>query len=283
MNIGKAKYDNIEIPENLNTVLNEAIRKAKKERRARLRWVSSVAAVLCLLFLSANITPVYSYASQIPVIGSVVQILHIGTGGERTDGAQVGVEAGGESVQIRFENNSEQLDSVPVYNVSYLQAPNRMVLTLHGVRGMDFDSIRQSLLDTQAVQDVYRCMIGDDSSLGFVVVLNSGYTYEITEYENPASLSVKFFQEEQAQPEQTIYYLRSQAVSYGEELGMMSEQFFQWEATQLKTQEGDYILTIGQYATEEEAEAALQELEKEYGGETGLYVASGLQNEIPQN
>lgn len=283
MNIGKVKYDNIEIPENLNTVLNEAIRKAKKERRARLRWVSSVAAVLCLLFLSANITPVYSYASQIPVIGSVVQILHIGTGGERTDGAQVGVEAGGESVQIHFENNSEQLDSVPVYNVSYLQAPNRMVLTLHGVRGMDFDSIRQSLLDTQAVQDVYRCMIGDDSSLGFVVVLNSGYTYEITEYENPASLSVKFFQEEQAQPEQTIYYLRSQAVSYGEELGMMSEQFFQWEATQLKTQEGDYILTIGQYATEEEAEAALQELEKEYGGETGLYVASGLQNEIPQN
>ena len=31
MNIGKEKYDNIEIPENLNTVLNEAIRKAKKE------------------------------------------------------------------------------------------------------------------------------------------------------------------------------------------------------------------------------------------------------------
>lgn len=283
MNIGKEKYDNIVIPENLNTVLNEAIRKAKKERRVRLRWISSVAAMLCLLFLGANITPVYSYASQIPVIGSVVQILHIGTGGEQTDGVQVGAEAAGESVQIQFESSSGQLNSAPVYDVSYLQAPNRLVMTLHGVRSIDFDSIRQSLLDTQAVQDAYRCMIGDDSSFGFVVVLNSGYTYEITEYENPASLSVEFRQEEQAQPEQTIYYLRSQAVAYGEELGMLNEQFFQWEATQLKTQQGDYILTIGQYAAEEEAEAALQELEQEFGGETGLYVASGMQNEIPQN
>ena len=283
MNIGKEKYDNFEIPENLNTVLNEAIRKAKKERRVRLRWISSVAAMLCLLFLGANITPVYSYASQIPVIGSVVQILHIGTGGERTDGVQAAAEAEGESVQIRFESSSEQLNSALVYDVSYLQAPNRFVMNLHGVRSIDFDSIRQSLLDTQAVQDVYRCMIGDDSSFGFVVVLNSGYTYEITEYENPASLSVEFRQEEQAQPEQTIYYLRSQTVAYGEELGMLNEQFFRWEATQLKTQEGDYIVTIGQYATQEEAEAALQELEQEFGGETGLYVASGLQNEIPQN
>lgn len=108
MNIGKEQYDNIPIPAQLDQVILEAIDKAAQEnRRIRLRrWIASAAAVFCILFLSANITPIYAYASQIPVIGSVVRVLHIGTGGERTDGAYADTQTEGETVQFHFERKT---------------------------------------------------------------------------------------------------------------------------------------------------------------------------------
>lgn len=284
MNIGKERYDNIEIPAQLDQVILDAVDRAKRENRLLKlrRWAASAAAVFCVLFLSANITPIYAYASQIPVIGSVVRVLHIGSGGERTDGAHAGAQTDGETVQFHFESKSQQLDSAPVYTISHLLAPNRIILTLHGVRSIDYEGIRESLLKTEAVQDVYRSMIGDDSMFGFVIVLNGGYTYEVTEYENPASLSLRFYAEDDGQPERIVYYLRSQAVAYGEELGMLNEQFYCDGATQLQTQKGEYIITIGQYDTQEEAESELKALNEKSGGETGLYVASGKADEIPE-
>ena len=60
-----------------------------------------------------------------------------------------------------------------------------------------------------------RAMIGYDSAFGFVIVLNSGYTYEITEHADPASLSVRFYSDPAYQPEQTVYYLRSEGRTAG--------------------------------------------------------------------
>ncbi len=284
MNIGKVQYDNIPIPAQLDQVILEATHKAAREYRLiRLRrWAAGVAAVFCILFLSANITPIYTYASQIPVIGSVVRVLHIGTGGERTDGAYADAQTEGETVQFHFESRSQELDAVPVYSVTHLLAPNRIVLTLHGVRRIDYQNIRESLLATDAVQDVYRPMIGDDSMFGFIIVLNSGYTYEVTEFADPASLSLRFYAEAEEQPERRVYYLRSEAVPFGETLGLMCERFYKDGATQLQTRQGDYIITIGQYDTQEEAQAALKALEEKYGGDTGLYVASGKTDEVPE-
>lgn len=282
MNIGKEQYDNIPIPAQLEQVIGEAIHRADREKRlVRLRrWIVSAAAVFCILFLGSNITPIYAYASQLPVIGSVVRVLHIGTGGERTDGAHADARAEGETVRFHFESRSQELDAVPVYSVTHLLAPSRIVLTLHGVRQIDYQAIRESLLATEAVRDVYRPMIGDDSMFGFVIVLNSGYAYEVTEFANPASLSLRFYAE--AQPERTVYYLRSEAVPFGEALGLMCERFRAEGATQLQTRQGEYIITIGQFDTREEAEAAREALEAKYGGETGLYVASGKTDEIPE-
>lgn len=134
------------------------------------------------------------------------------------------------------------------------------------------------LLAMEAVQDVYRTMIGDDSMCGFIIVLNSGYTYEITEHADPASLAVRFYRDPEYQPEQTVYYLRSEAMPYGEGLGLLAEQYGD-EAAQLQTQSGEYIITVGQYETS--AEAALQALEEAAGSDSGLFVAGGLADEIP--
>ena len=190
MNVGKKHYEQIPIPEELDRVVWDSMGKAAREARARhlRRWAVSAAAVFCAAFLCANVGPLYAYASRLPVIGAVVQVLHVGGGGERTDGAHAAAEAAGETVEFHFESRSGELDTAPVYTVSHLLAPNRMNLTLHGVRSIDYEAIRESLLATEAVRDVYRAMIGDDSMYGFVIVLNSGYTYEITEHADPASL-----------------------------------------------------------------------------------------------
>ena len=107
MNIGKAQYDAIPIPKELDRVIGEAISQTEREVRAqtRRRWLVSAAAVLCAVFLNANITPDYAYAS-------------------------------------------------------HLLIPNRLILTLYGVRTIDYGVIEQSLLSTEAVQShvwVYPC------------------------------------------------------------------------------------------------------------------------------
>ena len=284
MNIGKAQYDAIPIPTDLDQIIWDAISRAEREAWTRTlrRWLVSAAAVFCVAFLSANITPVYAYASRLAVIGAVVRVLHIGSGGEITDGAHTGASAEGETVQFHFESASEELDAAPVYTVSHLLAPNRIILALHGVRTIDYEAISESLLSTEAVQSVSRAMIGDDSMFGFIIVLNGGWTYEITEYANPASLSVRFYPDEAYQPEREVYYLRSEAVPFGEELGIMNEIYWTSGATQLRTRSGGYIITIGQYDTLDEANAALKVLEEQSGGDTGLFVSSGLAGEIPE-
>lgn len=283
-NKGKEKYEQIKIPAELDQVIWSSMKRAEREKqRATARkWIAAAAAVFCLCFAGANIAPIYAYASDLPVIGTIVRVLHIGTGGARTDGAHITANKQGEIVDFRFESNTGELDAVPVYTAIQERAPNRLVLTLHGVRTMDAAAILNSLLETDAVQDAYLGILGDDSAYEFVIVLNTGYNYEITEYENPSSLAVHFYPNEADGPEQTVYYLRTAAMPYGEELGLTAEQFYPHHATQLKTKSGEYIVVVGLYATEDEAAAALKTLETEVGGETGLFIASGTADAVPE-
>ena len=66
-----------------------------------------------MLFACANIMPIYTYAAQIPILGSIVQVLQIGSGGELTDGAQGKVEDRGEGVLLSFEGASGELSAAP--------------------------------------------------------------------------------------------------------------------------------------------------------------------------
>ena len=126
----------------------------------------------------------------------------------------------------------------------------------------------------------YRMMIPDDSAFGVVVVLNEGWSCEVSEYTDPGGLMLDFSQSED--PDGTVYYLRSEAMAYGEEPGLLCETFHTEGATQLKTKSGEYLVTLGQYESQEEAEAALQQLNARYGDQ-GLFVASGEAGEIPEN
>ncbi|MDY5100851.1 MAG: hypothetical protein SPE74_05515, partial [Oscillospiraceae bacterium] len=80
----------------------------------------AAAASFCLLFLCANVAPLYARASRMPVLGPVVRVLRVGSGGERTDGVHAATRAEGETVYLRFELGSEETDAAPVYTVSHL-------------------------------------------------------------------------------------------------------------------------------------------------------------------
>jgi hypothetical protein len=284
-NAGKLRYDAIPIPETLDSVICEAVKKGARRTAGviTMRWLSAAAAAFAIFFACANIAPVYAFAQDIPVIGQIVRVLRVGSGGEITDGARASSEVSdGGTVDIVFSGGDAGNASAPVYTVTHEYAPNRFDLTLSGARGMDYGTIESDLRASAAVRDVYQMMIGDDSMLGIVVVMNSGYDYEITEHANPASLSVRFFRAEDYDASKTVWYLRSDAVEYGEELMMLSDMYYSEGATQVRTAGGGYIIAAGQYETEDEAKAALAGIRKNFGDECGLYVSSGTADEVPE-
>lgn len=161
-------------------------------------------------------------------------------------------------------------------------APNRLMIGLDGVRDIDFDSLSESLLETSAVQDAYRMMVLDDSRFGVVIVLNPGWSCEVSEYTDPGALMLSFKEDAGAEEEGAVYYLRTEAMPYTEELGLLCEEYHAESPTQLNTLGGEYIVTLGQYGSESEALEALDALNSKYG-DHGLFVASGAENEIPEN
>ena len=276
MNVGKLKYDGVEIPAGLDEAIERGLRRGERKRRVRglSRLAAGTAAALCLMFGAANIAPVYAFAEDIPVLGDIVRVFRVGSGGEVTDGVELGADSHGRDVELNFTNGGETA-SAPHYTVRQLSAPRRLVITLSGVRGMDFEALSAELLASGAVEDVYRSMVLDDSRVEINVVLAEGWGCELSEYDNPGSLLLSFTSEE---PEGgTVYYLRTEAMPRSEELGLLCEEYHSLGATQVKTAAGGYIVAIGEYASAGEAAAALEAL-----GESPFRVASGDKNEVPE-
>ena len=117
---------------------------------------------------------------------------------------------------------------------------------------------------------------------GVVIVLNPGWSCEVSEYTDPGALMLSFKEDAGAEEEGAVYYLRTEAMPYTEELGLLCEEYHAESPTQLKTLGGEYIVTLGQYGSESEALEALDALNSKYG-DHGLFVASGAENEIPEN
>ena len=95
-------------------------------------------------------------------------------------------------------------------------AHKRLMRGLVGVRDIDCDSLSESLLETSAVQDAYRMMVLDDSRFGVVIVLNPGWSCEVSEYTDAGALMLSFEEDAGAEEEGAVYYLRTEAMPYTE-------------------------------------------------------------------
>lgn len=277
------RYQDIPIPDALGDVIDRAAARAKHQRRRRplVRTGICAAAALCVLTVTAN-SPLAAQAVHIPVLGTVVQMLHIGSGGVQTDGLAVHAAGEGSKADILFTETEGSADFAPSYTAKTYRAPGRVVLSLGGVRLADRQAVCDTLTQTEGVRDAYFAMVLDDSAMQLVIELEPGYTYEITERAEPAGLTFTFTKDDTQTDFAPVYYLRTEAMPYGESLGIAAERFWGKETTQVRTEEGNYIVTVGEYQSESEAQSALDALNAELG-ETGLTIASSLPDERPHD
>lgn len=73
----KQHYMEIPIPAELDFIVNQAIAKHRtKKSKARLRWMSAVAAAAILLVAGLNTSPVFAHSlSEVPVVGKIMKVL----------------------------------------------------------------------------------------------------------------------------------------------------------------------------------------------------------------
>ncbi|WP_211746182.1 hypothetical protein [Paenibacillus sp. Marseille-Q4541] len=280
--MGKDRYDNIEIPNQLEEVIKQSQKRAAAHKSSlrMKRYTSMIAA--CIAFLIAvNIPSVAVALSKLPIVGSIVQVFQFGEGGERTDGIRVETEAVENKLNIHFGQEGESVATVPAYTVDHRDAPNRLIFTFNGIRNFNYDKMEKDLLALPLVKDVYQNIILDDSAMRFVVELKEGAKHSVTEFKDPGYIELKLTSDGQAVTPREVFYIRSEEMEQGESLAILEEIYLEDDLSFIKTANGKFIGVIGGYNTIEEAESKFKEIsEREsYTGE--LHVDSWMSNERP--
>ncbi|MFH0070814.1 hypothetical protein, partial [Peribacillus sp. NPDC056705] len=275
-------YEQIDIPTRLASVIDAAQRKAAVRKRIRrvLRYSSVIAAGIAFLFV-VNIPSVANALSKVPVVGSIVQVLQFGGGGERTDGVTVGTEAVEDVFKIHFAQAGESVSSVPAYTIDHREAPNRLIFTFNGVRNFDYDTLKQQLLDLPLVKDVYENVILDDSAMRFVIELKDGVKHAVSEFREPGYLELKLTSTGEAITPREVFYIRSEAMPQGEALAILEEIYLEDDVTFIKTASDHFIAIIGGYESREEAEVKLREISARDSYSDDLHIDSWMSNERP--
>lgn len=270
-------YNQIQIPNELNTAVKQAIMCGKLERKKRqhknkmiLNMCSSIVIALVLLTSIVNISPTFAESfKSIPIVGQLVDILQFvdgnAVGGTIVDGTDVDEltlvdEESSDSIIIHFAKDGEDQDIAGAYEISYHEKPFTLTFSISGARMLsaekDFDSIRES----KYVKDVYKHITLDDSMVRFTVVFNGPVSFEIIEMKEPACLVVNL-KEGLAVKEKSTFTVRTRSYSVGESLAVIEEELMKLnEVRVLKDREGTYFVEVGQYETEEEAKNKIDSL-----------------------
>lgn len=70
------QYKDIQIPSELDQVVEKALQKSRKPKRTKTKWIAGVAAAAVILTTSVNLSPAFAQSlEKVPVIGSVVNVL----------------------------------------------------------------------------------------------------------------------------------------------------------------------------------------------------------------
>ncbi|MWV46082.1 hypothetical protein GRF59_20895 [Paenibacillus sp. HJL G12] len=281
---GKERYDNIEIPSRLSGVIQESVQRGRiHKRKMRLLRGSSILVAACAaLMITVNVPSVAMALSDVPVLGSIVKVLQVGGGGERTDGVSVTTTVQENTLNIHFMIDGEQTESAPAYAVDHREAPNRLIFTFNGVRNLDLEKLKQDIGALSNVKDIYSNVILDDSAVRFVVELKDNIDYSVSEYQKPGYIQLKLFGTAKREKAREVFYVRSQGMELGETLGILDEQYAEDGSSVIKTKDGKYVLALGGFASRAEAEELLQKLSarEDYG--EPLQVDSWMSNENPE-
>ncbi len=219
----KQKYNNIHIPQELSAVLDQAGMR-KKRRDAGRRAAGSIM-VIALILITSNTPAVYAALSEVPVIGTVVKVFHLGDGGVRSDGMKMGAQAEEDRLHLVFgsaDAGNSQAEEVPAYTIEKLAAPDRLSVTVSGIRQFDLEALLQEAGQSEFIRTAYREIVLDDSAVRIILELEPDTGYEVTEYQNPGSLELRLFFQEQEERE--VWFVRSEKMDMSEQLAILAEQ-----------------------------------------------------------
>jgi hypothetical protein len=286
----KEAYLEVTVPDTLDDAIRRGVLKGKnqmngrklmedkRKKRRGMRAVAAVAAAFMILVASVNLSPAFAeQLSGIPIIGQLVKVLIFtegsATGGTITDGSDIsGVstdkKGNSETFTIHFEQGSQPQTLAGAYKVVYAQHPETLSFQISGVRMFsaveDFEAMKKSGL----VADVYRVITLDDSMIRFVMVFKEPVVYEIKEMQNPASLVLQVSAKGEAAANTTPYRLRTMEMPFGESLGITEEMlmpmYTEMRILRTATDSENYFIELGQFESQESAEAALEKAKASY-------------------
>lgn len=287
---GKENYDNISIPdEKLLAAIGKGIHKEKKQRKKRIyqNFATAAAACILILFGCANIPMLYTYAKEIPIIKEFVQALRIGHGGKEQAAVTPVVTSDSKSVTLSFLAEGGVTDEVLSYSVSYHYAPVRVQVVFHGIGSGLYDLLKEKLDGIDAVADLYQIKTLQKNDVAFVIVLNELYNYELMEFSNPGSMTIRFYQDayytaDEKRPGQMVYFLRTDAISSDDELAFLLLEYQNENVVQIRNAAGENMLVIGEYDSLTEAEQGYKEIIEKYGADTAFYVSGEKIEDVPK-
>ena len=250
--VGKDRFDAIEIPEGLGKTVHRAAIRGMAARTAR-----KTGAFVCLLVMltgvAANIPCFYAAAAEIPALGPIVRMMHIGSGG--TTGLKVcgATSFDGDTVSVRFTGFSGEPAQVPEFSVIQRNYPRRMVLHFHGIAQMDEQQLLEALRSHPAVEDAYGLIYSEEDEVGVNILLQDSMQCTVTQYADGV-LKIGF-REGTSAGKDTAYVLCSEPLEPDAAADFCRS--LAWEgASQIRTEDGKYQIFLGEFCTLKQAEKA---------------------------
>ncbi|MDD2401910.1 MAG: hypothetical protein PHD60_06910 [Clostridia bacterium] len=158
-----------------------------------------------------------------------------------------------------------------------------MNFTVSGARSLSAEKDFAMLKESKLVADAYKLITLDDSMVRFTVIFNKPVVYEAKEYQDPAQLVVILKEDKGALLHQTVYSVRTASYLRGASIGMLEEQLMGVEGIRvLKDDNGTFLIEVGYFTTELEAQTRFEELSRIYGKNLQLRIEKRNLNDIPE-
>ena len=255
----------VEIPDNLDDVIQQGIDRGKKVvahrrrvRRAAARTVCSFVLVVVLFAGGVNLSPAFAAAMEdVPVLGQLVRIFEI-----NQSVAEGGVEANGGTAAVTMERDGDTelmrigfgQGDASLYKAEFVSYPKTITITLPGTVSVDVLSEITRAQDTsQYIKSVYEVPASAAETTVLQLELESDANVQIEEYSNPGSLVIRLTPAEIQLD--AIYSVRTLSVS-AQDLPALLEQYDGQSVRILQDDSGKFFVELGQYDTRDAALAA---------------------------
>lgn len=295
----KKAYDSIDIPDELQSIIEESIGKGRKKMKrnsTKKLWIRNACAGVAATFIVCtaliNTMPAFAQGLQdIPGVGTLVKILQFNDGraggGTVTDGSDIheiesAKQEDAESIIIKFAKDDSIQNIANHFSVRYSEYPNTMTFTISGARRLSAEKDFENLKKNRFVKDVYKIITLDDSMERFAITFNGPVKYEVKEYKEPAQIVITL-KEDNNTKNVPVYSVRTASYPFGETLGIIEERLIELKDMRiLKDREGTFLVETGYFESEDEANKKIKEFSNILGPDIELYVEKRNPDDIPE-